>query len=438
MEEENGTEGMLDLFLYESEQLLEQLEEIVLSEKNAIAFDEESINEIFRIMHTIKGSSGIMMYDNIAMAAHKLEDIFYYLRESYPDHVPQQRLIEIIFMVSDFIEDELQKIKKGKDFGAEPDEIVKATSAFLEGLKQQIQEKEGELPPENVYEAPGQYYLAPAADAGDLPPVRIDLGMEEEPFPGDYVIGTKEEKEQKIIGVGADKLDKLFTLTRQLEEKWEQKQEDIGGLLVQLEEVVAQIKKVPLSGTFRKMHRIVSDASRRFDKDMTLLTSGEDIQINREIADKTADALMHLVRNAADHGIESKAERQLAGKKREGKIELEARAEDDVLYIEVKDDGRGINKEKVLEKAIQKGLADKNATIHDFSDEEIYSFLTLPGFSTRDKVTDYSGRGVGMDVVENNIMFIGGKLHIKSRFGQGTEIELEIPQSGTYGKQTGV
>lgn len=427
MEEEYGTEGMLDLYLYESEQLLEQLEEIVLSEKNRIAFDEESINEIFRIMHTIKGSSGIMMYDNIALAAHKLEDIFYYLRESYPDNVPQQKLTEIIFKVSDFIEDELHKIRKGQGIGAEPDEVAEAVENFLEKLKHQIQEKEGELPPENIYIAPGQYYIAPASDAADMPPFEIDLGMEDEPVPGDYVIRPREEKEQKLVGVSAEKLEYLSCLVNRLENS--KGENDIEALVAQIKETVTQMKRVSLSGTFRKMQRIVSDASRRMDKEMILSTSGEELQIDRDIVESIADPLMHLVRNASDHGIERREDRILAGKKAEGSISLEAKRENDILYITVKDDGKGIDREKVFDRAKEKGMLFKDNDISNYTDEEIYSFLMNPGFSTLDQATEYSGRGVGMDVVRNNINKIGGKLSINSLLGKGTEISMEIPET---------
>lgn len=428
MEEDYSTEGMLDQYLYESEQLLEQLEEIVLSENNRISFEEESIGEIFRIMHTIKGSSAIMMYDNIAFAAHKLEDIFYYLRESYPENVPQKRLTEIIFLVSDFIEDQLHKIKKGRDFGAEPDEIVEAVDSFLEELKNEIRKREGELPPENIYVAPGQYYIAPAADAADLPPLEIDLG-DDEPLPGDYVIPSKKEKEQRIIGVGEDKLERLSVLIRDLEEAWKGNGEDIDGLLLQMKDTVAQMKKVSLSATFRRMQRVVTDTARKLGKDMKLVTEGEELQIDRSIAEAITDPLMHLVRNACDHGIERREERLLAGKKEEGNIFLEANTKDGILYVSVKDDGRGIDREKVFEKAKQRGLLCRDADRSEYTDEEVFSFLTSPGFSTMDCVTELSGRGVGMDVARNNIEKLGGRLNIRSALGKGTEVILKIPET---------
>ena len=135
MAEEFSTEGMLDIYLFENEQLLEQLQEMVLEQKDAECFDEDSINEIFRTMHTIKGSSGIMMFDNITAISHKLEDVFYYLRESHPEHVPHVDLVEHVLTVEDFISSEMEKIRGGDTPDGDPAEIIADLDRFLEQLK---------------------------------------------------------------------------------------------------------------------------------------------------------------------------------------------------------------------------------------------------------------------------------------------------------------
>ena len=163
MAEEFNTDGMLDMYLFENEQLLEQLQERVLDQKDADCFDEESINEIFRTMHTIKGSSGIMMFDNITAVSHKLEDIFYYLRESQPDKVPHLELVEHVLEVEDFISGELEKIRNGSPVDGDSSDIIKGLDKFLEMIKNGGAAAGGEEPPENVHEEPKQFYIAPVA-----------------------------------------------------------------------------------------------------------------------------------------------------------------------------------------------------------------------------------------------------------------------------------
>ena len=162
MAEEFNTEGMLDMYLFENGQLLERLQEIVLEQKDEECFDEDSINEIFRTMHTIKGSSGIMMFDDITAVSHKLEDVFFYLRESHPEHVPHLELVEHVLAVADFITNELDKIQNGEAADGDASEIIASIDKFLASIKGEKQEKEKVIK-ENVHEEPKQFYIAPMA-----------------------------------------------------------------------------------------------------------------------------------------------------------------------------------------------------------------------------------------------------------------------------------
>ena len=163
MSDTNITDGMLDMFLYESEQMLEQLEVITLAKEKETSFDDASVNEIFRIMHTIKGSSGVMMYTNITTISHKLEDVFYYLRESHPTDVPHQELMGYILDVSDFIRNELEKIKAGAEADGDEKELHGKIDKFLNRLKNNIAGSGSELPPENVYQEPKRFYIPPVS-----------------------------------------------------------------------------------------------------------------------------------------------------------------------------------------------------------------------------------------------------------------------------------
>lgn len=425
-------EGMLDSYLFESFQLLEQMEEIVLSEENAGFFDSESINEIFRILHTIKGSSSIMMYDNITAAAHKLEDIFYYLRESQAEDIPKAELAKYIFQVSDFVSGELYKIKDGRNPDGNPQEAVESIETYLRSLKEEIREKGLELPPDNVYTEPERYYIAPAQEKEA--PLKIDLG--EEPIPGDYVIKKNRDRKENLVGVSMDNLEKLMLAVEKLErleknikegKNKESVYKKFHKVKEELKDTVGDMMQAPVGGVLRKMNRVVFDVSNKLEKDIELKLQGEGILVDRMLLEQITDSLMHLVRNAADHGIESVGERLDAGKPITGTIAIKAVKQDDKLYIYVEDDGRGIDKNSVFEKAKKKKLVDNSKSISQYTDQEIYEFITCAGFTTKDMVTEISGRGVGMDVVADTLKNIGGNLRINSTLGKGTEITLEIP-----------
>lgn len=164
MAEEFNTDSMLSMFLYESYQGLEKLEGIVLEKQDADCFDDSDINEIFRIMHTIKGSSAVLMYENIKTASHKLEDVFYYLRESHPEDVPHMELVEKVLAVSDFITGELDKIKAGSEPDGDEKKLVEDLDQFLGELKGEIKKQGIRLPKANKQEEPTQFYITPVAE----------------------------------------------------------------------------------------------------------------------------------------------------------------------------------------------------------------------------------------------------------------------------------
>ena len=163
MAEEFNTESMLDMFLYESGQLLEKLEGIILEKQDADCFDDSDINEIFRVMHTIKGSSGVLMYENITKVTHKLEDVFYYLRESHPDDVPHTELVEKVLAVSDFVTGELDKLKSGDTPDGDEHQLVEDLDEFLGRLKGEISKQGIQMPQANKHEEPKQFYITPVA-----------------------------------------------------------------------------------------------------------------------------------------------------------------------------------------------------------------------------------------------------------------------------------
>lgn len=567
MAEEFNTEGMLDMYLFENTQLLDALQEIVLEQKDADCFDEDSINEIFRTMHTIKGSSGIMMFDNITAVSHKLEDVFYYLRESHPDNVPHLELVEHVLKVSDFIMAEMDKIREGEVPDGEASELLSDLDTFLCELKNgggRSKKKEKEIP-ENVHEEPKQFYIAPVASsasrfykiyitfyketemanihaykavyalkeiAEDLlyspddiiadeasaetilkdgfrmllqtqsseedvrkligigydiekvdiyecssseflqgfefgePKLTIDLDSSVEEIqkkaqnPGDFVIKSKEPGKAKklakdkakasektaYISVNVTKMDMLMDLIGELVisqsvvlqnpdlkvpglnlTNFNKAAAQMVKISTDLQNVIMSMRMMPLTNTFQKMNRIVFDVSRKLGKEIEFEMVGENTEVDKNIIEHISDPLMHMVRNAVDHGIETKEEREASGKTEKGKVTLSAKTEAGKVWLSVQDNGKGLDREKLLAKARKQGILEEGKPDSAYTDKEVFQFITKPGFSTNEQITEYSGRGVGMDVVVQNIQAIGGNLEIDSIPGEGSTMTLKIP-----------
>ena len=565
MGQEFSTDGMLDIFLFESTQLLEKLDELVIEKKDADAFDSDDINEIFRVMHTIKGSSGIMMFENIAKVSHKLEDIFYYIRESQPDNIPHMELVGHVLDVSGFISEELDKIRDGEDPDGDESGILSELETFLKMIKNEIEsDKKKEMPPENVYVAPTQFYIPPVStenshfykihmtyrpdtmmsnvraysatyalkevaedllftpediltneasadiilkdgfkmllqaqcskdeilgmiDSSEVEHIDIyecsareyQLGFDnndaiidlsssveeiekkaeeakKEPQPGDYVIKSKEvgkakklakneskQPKQTFISINVEKMDMLMDLIGEIViaeavvaqnpdlkvpglelSNFNKATAQLMKITSDLQDVIMSMRMMPLNPTFQKMNRIVFDSARKLGKEIDLVISGENTEVDKNIIENISDPLMHIIRNSVDHGIETKEDRIAAGKDPKGVIKLTAKNEGGKVLIVVEDDGQGLNKEKILAKARKNGLINRDI---EYSDKEIFQFITLPGFSTKEKVTELSGRGVGMDVVVKNISNVGGSLESDSVQGKGSTMTLKIP-----------
>jgi two-component system chemotaxis sensor kinase CheA len=192
----------------------------------------------------------------------------------------------------------------------------------------------------------------------------------------------------------------------------------------ELQESVMQIRMLPIGFSFNRFPRLVHDLSRKLGKKVELRLSGENTELDKTVLEKIGDPLVHLVRNALDHGMELPAQRVAAGKSETGTLELNAYHEGGSIIIEVKDDGAGLNKERILEKARERGLIESDALL---SDEHIYNLIFVAGFSTADAVSDVSGRGVGMDVVRRNINDLGGHVQIFSEQGKGSTIRIRLP-----------
>lgn len=566
MSDNNGRDQMLDMFIFESNQLIEQLEEIMLDTEKEGELNSENINEIFRIMHTIKGSSAMMTYNNISKLAHSVEDLFYYIRENHPDNIDISEICDLVLAASDFIKQEVSKVDEGKESDGDEKEIearikqylakisgseevkrdaAPAAAAKAEEKKPEPQPEEeaknSEVPPDdfryiakiyfdeggqmenvraytisrNLMEFTHEMYTYPKDLLNTPPEIVLENGFmiffatnleekqlrpifEEALFLKSYEISRVESYESELqkynltsadstkikdtdsqkaktttttpakvpesnsaknnaggkdssvpknnkmslISVNVNKLDSLMNLVGEIviSESMVTRNPDLKGLQLdnfnkaarqlrkltdELQDIVMSIRMIPIAGTFQKMQRIVRDMSRKLNKDVEFVTVGEDTEVDKNIIDHLSDPLMHLIRNAMDHGVESEEERIKKGKAPKARITLTAHNTGGDIMISVSDDGQGINKEKILKKAREQGLLTKPE--NEYTENEIFNLLLLPGFSTKDKVTEYSGRGVGMDVVKQNIEEVGGSISIKSVEGEGTTMTIIIP-----------
>jgi two-component system chemotaxis sensor kinase CheA len=250
-------------------------------------------------------------------------------------------------------------------------------------------------------------------------------------------------KERKVsnrwLRVDAQKLDQLINLvgelviagaganlqaTRLADEELLESMSGVNRLVEEIRDHALRLRMVQIGETFNRFQRVVRDVSRELGKDIELLINGADTELDKTVVEKIGDPLMHLVRNAIDHGLETAGERQSIGKPAKGKVMLNAYHDSGSIVIEVSDDGRGLDKDKIFKKAVEKGLVDENTNL---SEQEIYRLIFEPGFSTASAVTNLSGRGVGMDVVRKNIEALRGTVDVQSEAGIGSTIRIRLP-----------
>ncbi|KDR94558.1 two-component system, chemotaxis family, sensor kinase CheA [Peptoclostridium litorale DSM 5388] len=557
MSDEYSKESMIDIYIFETTQILEQLEQAIMDGEQSNEYTTDAINEIFRLMHTIKGSSAMMSFDNITSLAHSVEDLFFILRDKRPDAMDCSTLSDIVFESIDFIKVEIEKIKSGDDSNEHPKELIERIRGFLESIKgedggnkniESRQDKDmgpldvnillKEQQETDVDNQDKNHYRAKVffEDGCQMENVRAytiihnlkDMADEILHFPKDIIedessgeqikkdgfeilmktgmsydevhaffgqvaflkelsissmentqefekikagqqtsaedeksqdvkmdIGEKEgnadkkirkeahsSSNQKFISVNVSKLDQLMDLVGEMVvaeamvtqnpdvkalefEGFEKASRHLNKITSELQDVVMSMRMVPLSNTFFKMNRILRDMCKKLSKDAQLEVVGEDTEVDKNIIEHISDPLMHLIRNSMDHGIESSQERIEKDKPQMGTITLEARNEGSDVVIAVKDDGKGLDKERILKKAREKGLLQKPES--EMSDTEAYNLIFMPGFSTKENVSQFSGRGVGMDVVTKNIEAVGGSISVYSVRGEGSSVVMKIP-----------
>lgn len=248
----------------------------------------------------------------------------------------------------------------------------------------------------------------------------------------------KGQKTGKTVRVDIDRLDVLMNLVSELiiiktrladvkgSEVLSESVEYLERITTNLHDAVMKVRMVPVETVFNRFPRMIRDVARDLDKNVELHMSGEETELDRTVIDEIGDPLIHILRNSADHGLETRSDRLISGKSSAGNIWLRAFQDGNNVVIEVEDDGRGVNVQKVRQKIVERGLETREVT-KSLSDKEVIAYLFKPSFSTADKVTDLSGRGVGLDVVKTKIEALGGMVELESKAGQGSKVVIRLP-----------
>jgi len=428
-------------FLVESEELLQGMDQDMVSLESAPS-DADLLNRIFRAIHTIKGTSGFLGFEPVVRLSHRAEDVLNSLRKG--EIQLTQRMMDALLNVRDQLGWMLADIRAGGLKTYDIDALI----AELE-----LVQKPGESASARSA-APTAATLA-VSTAASAPPVEEPASDHVAPHPTDSSPPGQQQPQAGDSGaqtmrVDVRKLDELINLIGELvlernrlmrlasdlnlgrlskealDSAFSQSTARLSFITEELQAAGLRTRMVPIDAVFRKFPRLVRDVARSLQKEVELVVRGQDTEIDKTMVELIGDPLVHLVRNSLDHGLELPGARESAGKSRQGTIRLEARQEGDQIVISVADDGAGIDPQRVLRKAIEKGLvtAERGRIL---SSREILDFIFLPGFSTVEKATDLSGRGVGMDVVSSNLRRMNGTIELDSLPGKGTTVLLHLP-----------
>lgn len=522
----NTREPLLEMFIFETNQFLEQLENILLEAEKKDQLAKREIDEIFRMMHTTKSSSAVIGLNLLSKLSHSVEDVFYYIREeNMAYNLKEIGVYDILLKVLDYMNNAISRFQKGEK-EEEIEGLLYELSELLERIKK-IRGVEENISKESQKDIRYKMFITFTEGAG-MENIRafniihvleayakgiqtVPAHVVEDADAMDYIIKngfqifflSKLEKKlleniieemlyikkyeiveiaeetyneqiksnpiiseikkdeiiieqvihqesnekntslkQSLININTYKLDRLLDFVGEMSiaQSMVIKNPDLQGLDLprfnkaarqlkkltdELQDIVMAMRMISIGHTFYKMERVVRDMCKQLGKQAELIIIGEETEVDKSIIEHLGDPLMHLIRNAVDHGIESNDERKEKNKPEIARITLEARNTGGDIIVTLSDDGKGLDKDRILEKAHKMGFTKK--TVNNLSSKEIFSFIFEPGFSTKEKVTQFSGRGVGLDVVKRYIDEMGGNIMVESEINKGTKITLRIP-----------
>ncbi|HEY3308740.1 MAG TPA: chemotaxis protein CheA [Desulfuromonadaceae bacterium] len=448
---------LLEGFLAETAELLEKLDDdLVALEKSSE--DADLLNRIFRSIHTVKGASSFLGFDLLVKVTHKTEDVLNRLRKG--ELIVDPEIMDVILEATDLVKILVNDIKAGEIQEREIDGTIAKLLPLLSETASAAAQASVALAPASEPVQPAQTVVPPDAPVAEsnsevpaAPPQKTggEVVPKKAPQPPKPADGKGDDlSDNTTVRVDVKRLDDLMNQVGELvlernrmiqinqnlqqgdvndvdfNEEFSKLTKRMNFVTSELQMQVLKMRMLPVEKVFKKFPRIVRSMARDLGKEVDLQIFGEETELDRSVVDEIGDPLIHLIRNAMDHGLETPDERVAAGKPRVGNLVLAAVHEGNQIIISIKDDGNGIDAERVGRKAVEKGLLSEEQ-LASMSQREIFDLIFLPGFSTKEKASDLSGRGVGMDVVKTNIKKLNGIIEIKSEKGQGSEFILRLP-----------
>ncbi|MBP3960630.1 Hpt domain-containing protein [Gemmata sp. G18] len=444
--DENG--AMIGDFCAEASEHLETADRHLLT-IDGDPTNASALNAVYRGFHTIKGVSSMLGLSAVQMLAHEAENLLNLAREGKV--VLQGKPMDLVFASTDGLKRQVQFIRQ---WAIERGKLTEDPA--LPKLLSELRASVGGQPAASAH-APRSVAPAPPAPAAAAPtaPAPAPKATDAHPEPAERAPApapapkadahpepaARRAPDKETVRVDKDRLDKLINTIGELviaqsmaQQEFDELNAGEGVLSLalpelskisrDLQELSLSLRMVPMQGTFQKMARLVRDLSRKMDKPVELELHGEETELDKTVVDQLGDPLMHMVRNAIDHGLEDTTERAAAGKPTAGRVTLRAYHQGGSVFIELTDDGKGLDRERILRKAVEKGIIAEGQRLMD---SEIYALIFEAGFSTAKAVTDVSGRGVGMDVVRRNVEALQGNILIRTQLGHGTTFTIRLP-----------
>jgi two-component system chemotaxis sensor kinase CheA len=443
---DDADRDLLPDFITESNECVTNSEAALL-QLEANPSDEEAINTVFRAFHTVKGTSAFLGLSRIAAFAHEAESLLSRVRDKEIAYT--RGCADLSLRSADMLKELLGSVEQAlATDGRLPlpqgyHELLDALAGYdpardADGVALAMSSKESdEIFPQSASAPPSAAEGPQGPGLSAKEPVAATAATESSASS----TARRAPSDDATIRVRTDRLDRLIDMVGELviaqsmiagdETFGTGKQHELlrkvthaGKIVRELQDLSMSMRMVPLRPTFQKLARVVRDTAAKAGKQVQFITEGDDVEIDRNMVDRLGDPLVHMVRNAVDHGVESPDKRQAAGKPRVGVVRLHAYHASGNVVVELKDDGNGLHRDKIAKKAIEKGLIESDKGL---SDSEVFNLIFAPGFSTAEKITDISGRGVGMDVVRRNLEAIRGRCDISSAPGQGTTFAIRLP-----------
>src|SRR5258706_3256481 len=407
---EINREMLLQSFREETEECLQQMEQLLLALETRPE-DRELVSSLFRAAHTIKGNASLLEFNALARFLHNVEDLLDLCRSNIV--ALSHEVISILLQAVEVLPQMAKRAVEGEESLLPENE---AMSARLAEMTAEFKTSQTTGSPESSASTLPEASASTTVSKAAVQNLRVDVGKLDRMLNLTVEFAIAQGRQRRIL---EEKLGLVASGREVLESH-----HGLEALFLELQELVMKIRMVPVGPTFHRFARSVRDAARKSGKLARMLVVGEDVEVDTTILVPIHDPLMHMIRNSVDHGLETPEVRRALGKDPSGKIVLQAFHDSGNIVVQISDDGAGLDHDRILKHARAKGIVPEGARL---SEAEIHNLIFQPGFSTADKVSELSGRGVGLDVVRRNVNALSGAIQLESRKGQGTTFTIRLP-----------